>query len=67
MLNCEAAFEKTTDYLKLAAEYGSWVASNHPKTERIKEIEPLVLGSLKQDIYQTVGREMETCKQKLSA
>lgn len=60
MQNTEMAFEMTCNYLKLAAEYGAWLASNEPETERIEEIEPLVLGPLKQGIYQTVGREMET-------
>ena len=58
MQNTEMAFEMTCNYLKLAAEYGAWLASNGPETERIREIR-LVLGTLKADIYRTVGREYE--------
>lgn len=59
MQNTEMAFEMTCNYLKLAVEYGAWLASNGPETERIREIRPLVLGTLKADIYLIVGREYE--------
>lgn len=60
MQNIDTAFAMTCDYLKSAAELGAWLASNEPETDRIRKLKKLLLEPLKLNIYQTVGREMET-------